>query len=156
MPYLFRNNFFDYGFAMTREPIARAISEYRFRAGRRYSRGQRIPAFPAWWVRTRRAYDKNPFVLDNHIRPQVEFLCQSLAKKFDVFRFEDGVISNVEKVFRELDVSHVDLGIHTHRATDMPIDIDEATFDSLTSFYSEDIAQFGYDKDEMKTRYLGN
>lgn len=152
--YLFGAAFFDYGFAIVRDPIARAISEYRFRAAPRLANGQHVAEFPQWWRRTRQRYARNPFILDNHIRPQAEFLSRGIAKRFDVFHFEDGLLANLARVFETLDTPFRDLGIHTHRVDDVAVHLDEATFESLVVFYAADIKEFGYDVNVLRDRHL--
>lgn len=152
--HLFRPKFFDYGFAIIRDPVARIISEYRFRAEPRRAKAQRVPEFPDWWRRTRQRYACNPFILDNHIRPQAEFVAPELARRFDVFHFEQGLLANLEMVFEALDVPFVDLGIHTHRAAGIPVTLNRATFDSIISFYDVDIKAFGFSVDVLRDRHL--
>ena len=155
LSYLFQPESFDYGFTVTRDPVARAISEYKFRAGRRYVRGLHVPDFSTWWTKTRKAYQKNPFILDNHIRPQVEFLAPTLSRNFDIFKFEDGVLNNLAKVFKKMNIPFTDLNIHTHKAQNVPIQLDEATFENLVKFYTEDIHRLGYCVKEMQKKHLG-
>lgn len=86
------DNPFDYVFMTVRHPIERMKSEYRFRASStRWSRVRhRIPVpvrFDSWLMRTLRAYRDDPFVYDNHVRPQHEFS----AFGAEVFRLEDGL-----------------------------------------------------------------
>ena len=154
LQYLFGVEFFDYGFAIVRDPVARAISEYRFRAAPRLVKGQKIAEFPQWWRRTRQRYARNPFILDNHIRPQAEFISTEIAKRFDVFHFEEGLLANLERVFQMLDVPFCDLGIHTHRVDKIPVNMDKSTFENLVEFYDADIKEFGYDMDILRERHL--
>ncbi len=152
--YLFRPKFFDYAFTIVRDPVARAVSEYKFRAGPLHAKGRRIPTFPAWWQRTRKAYASNPYVADNHLRPQMEFITPRIAARFDVFRFEDGLLYVLEQAFAVMGVPFRDLDIHTHRSEPLPIEIDEATFNSLLSFYARDINELGYDHATLRDRHL--
>ncbi|MHC0054799.1 sulfotransferase family 2 domain-containing protein [Actibacterium sp. D379-3] len=94
--------FYDHGFATLRDPLARLISEYRYRsktykpfkqslhrliapAGVKRAeatritvgRGKIVADFDRWVPRIFRAYAKDPYLLDNHIRPQVEFVAPS-------------------------------------------------------------------------------
>ena len=83
---------FDYVFMTVREPIARLKSEFHYRtrgAGRGSAfRQLRVPiSFDAWVRWTLARYRKDPYVWDNHVRPQHEFL----AFGAEVFRLEDGL-----------------------------------------------------------------
>lgn len=72
-----------YVFATVREPLARIVSEYRMRA-----RGHAdFPRLPAWLDQSLKRYQEDRYVLENHLRPQVEFLIPGC----DVFRQEDGI-----------------------------------------------------------------
>ncbi len=75
--------FYNKGFCVIRHPIARLVSEYRWRQ----TLDQASLPFDPWVRRQIAAYAQNPYVLDNHMRPQHEFI----GKKIKVFRFEDGI-----------------------------------------------------------------
>jgi uncharacterized caspase-like protein len=85
---LIRAGFYDHGFAILRDPVARLVSEYRYRAGQvRRRTDKAMPPFGAWVGRSFRRYDRDPYVLDNHIRPQTEFVVPGLQ----LFAFEAGL-----------------------------------------------------------------
>lgn len=101
---LFPDGFFSHAFMVVRHPVDRIISEYKyrlkiaqtFRAPRTIKIFERrfvthregIPgSFTKWLKRSLRRRQLDPFVLDNHIRPQVEFEAFNPI----VYRFEDGV-----------------------------------------------------------------
>lgn len=90
---LFAPNLFDASFAVLRDPVARLLSEYRWRAskprgtalkrhpGLRRRLSRLHPAlrgadlsFDAWVPVIFDAWLADPYVLDNHIRPQAEFV----------------------------------------------------------------------------------
>ncbi|SLN38471.1 Sulfotransferase family protein [Roseivivax jejudonensis] len=106
--------FFDASFAILRDPMARLMSEYRWRASRRGYVIQRDPprvtkmlrkvskrlgrkrlVFDEWVALTLDGYGRDPWIYDNHIRPQTEFV----AEGDTLFRFEDGL----EPVYRWID-----------------------------------------------------
>ena len=64
-------NSFDAVFTILRDPISRLQSEYRWRM--EHGSGPQME-FNAWVTRMFRAYYRNRFVLDNHIRPQRQFI----------------------------------------------------------------------------------
>lgn len=70
-------------FTVIRNPLDRAISEYFWRR----THFKLDMDFETWLTTQFAAYHNNPFVLDNHIRPQSQFICRG-AK---VFRLEDGL-----------------------------------------------------------------
>ena len=77
------DGFFDASFAVLRDPVARMVSEYKYRHDR-YD-GQRD--FPAWVRAAFDAYGRDGYVYDNHIRPQAEFLRPGMV----LFRLEAGM-----------------------------------------------------------------
>ncbi|MFZ3583818.1 sulfotransferase family 2 domain-containing protein [Loktanella sp. DJP18] len=95
--------FYDKGFCVVRHPIARLVSEYRWRQ----TLNQADLPFDGWVRRQIAAYAKDPYVLDNHIRPQHEFI----GKKIKVFRFEEGMDVILGKMSR---VTGLTLNPKTH------------------------------------------
>lgn len=81
----FRIQRFTAVFTVVREPLARFRSEYSMRNRRNLDVS--AAATEAWTDTVLQKYRKDPFVLDNHIRPQTEFL---LARSL-VHRLEDGL-----------------------------------------------------------------
>mgnify|MGYP000329422055 CR=1 FL=1 len=83
---------FDYVFMTVREPLGRMKSEFRYRLrqdrGARVARRLNMPLrFDRWLTHSLRQYQRDPFMLDNHMRPQHEFV----ALGAEVFRLEDGL-----------------------------------------------------------------
>lgn len=70
-------------FMTVRDPVSRLISEYRMRAALHDGPSD---DFDTWLDNVLRYYAGDPFMLDNHIRPQAEFWLPGCA----VFRQEDG------------------------------------------------------------------
>lgn len=103
----------DAWFAVLRDPVDRLVSEYRFRLRRRAGGHALDPRiwFGRWPVKVGRrhlrltftewvdvvfsAYARDPYVNDNHIRPQADFVCEGMR----LFAFERGL----EQVFRWID-----------------------------------------------------
>ncbi|MCV2894094.1 sulfotransferase family protein [Lentibacter sp. XHP0401] len=85
-------------FAVIRDPLERMVSEYRYRRAQVLKKGKReMPPFERWAKRAMRLYGENAYFLDNHIRPQAEFV----RPQTKLFRFEDGlkaVTSWLEKI----------------------------------------------------------
>jgi hypothetical protein len=71
----------DYMFMTVRHPLARLVSEYRMR--RRVAE-EALP-LDAWVESTFDHYARNPYLHDNHIRPQSAFLIPGC----EVFKLED-------------------------------------------------------------------
>ena len=84
---LFPDGFCDHAFTVLRDPVARLQSEYRYRIGHAENRGVAIAPFDDWVRVVFRRFRKNPSMLDNHIRPQAEFVTPGMR----LFRLEDGL-----------------------------------------------------------------
>ena len=80
----------DYSFTIFRDPVARMISEYRWRIKHPLA----MNGFDLWYQAIRQEFKKYKYLLDNHIRSQVDFLIPDL----NVFRFED----SLELALREM------------------------------------------------------
>lgn len=84
---LFGKAFCDFSFAVLRDPVARFQSEYRHRAKRAEEAGREIQPFDIWAPHVlKRALD-DPFLFDNHLRPQSEFVVPDMR----LFRLENGL-----------------------------------------------------------------
>lgn len=87
---------FDLVFVTVRDPKSRLESEYRFRMQglRQAFPGKPMPPFSVWSMHFLQEARKNPFVLDNHLRPQSEFILPGAR----VFKYEDGLASCLMEV----------------------------------------------------------
>ncbi|MEL6957340.1 MAG: sulfotransferase family 2 domain-containing protein [Pseudomonadota bacterium] len=75
--------FIDVSFTIVRDPMARLMSEYRYRC----DRDEIAVPFNDWAMERMRCLLKNPMLDDNHIRPQTDFLRWNML----IFRYEDGL-----------------------------------------------------------------
>lgn len=92
---LFGDDFFDYAFMIVRNPYDRIVSEYRMRAAEAIQGfwGE-APTFSQWLESSLKLQQRDPWCLDNHLRPQWEFVGSGV----DVFKFEDGLENIVRRV----------------------------------------------------------
>lgn len=128
-------------FCLVRHPLRRFESEYRFRRVSNHPLAQDgIDAFAR--IALHRFETRNPFVLDNHIRPQVDFPWRDCA----VYRLEDGIDPALAAVSTRLPEP---LKIAPHRAMatkpETAAGPSEDTLAALTRFYRADFDAFGYD-----------
>ena len=142
---LFQLDRFTLIFMVVRDPLTRLQSEYLWR-----QRGEDFAvdgsSVQRWVSRSLRRYRRNPFLFDNHLRPQAEFRVRT-AK---VFRFEDGL----DHVVRELNRTG-DLGLDTNvprtreghtttRYASRDVELTPRTMRMAREFYEEDFEVFGY------------
>lgn len=142
--HLVGENFFDHAYAIVRDPTARILSEYRLR--RRLNRQNfwgDAESFPIWLDNQRAALASNPFLLDNHLRSQWEFL----SDRVRVFRFEDGLANTMQSMATEaglpFDVSNVGHELATSDSENpVVLDLRERTI--ISEMYEKDYALLNY------------
>lgn len=89
---------FDAVFMTVRDPLARFRSEYAMRNPT--LEAATVAGVEEWFERTVRTYATNPFVHDNHLRPQAEFLLPHAH----VYRLEDGLDAAMADLNRRHDL----------------------------------------------------
>lgn len=140
---LFSDGFFDYVFTIVRDPYGRIESEYKLRwvnGQQGFWRGSE--EFPQWLESQIDAARHNKFVLDNHIRRQVDFLGSDVK----VFRFEDGIDSIVAKIVAATGLpAPKEIGRHYDSAAfPKPLVWDLQDRLKVNEFYAEDFKNLGY------------
>jgi hypothetical protein len=150
---LFRQKIFDYVFAVVRHPYSRALSSYMM-----HKMGQapdsmhlsREVGFSEWVFRALAVADRDPYVLDNHLRPQHEFITTNV----ELFRFEDGLSSVIKAVGGKLGLTLNGPLPHLKKAPDVTVRVGQQALERLREFYKADFLEFGYD-DNIE-RFLAN
>ena len=143
----------DAWFAILRDPVERLISEYRFRLRRSAGlhaldpriwfgrwpvkvdgRSRRL-TFEEWVEAVLSACEVNPFVNDNHIRPQSDFVCEDMT----LFVFERGL----QQVFEWIDQqtgTRRSLGqFQAKRGAGPSPEVSEYTRRRILAFYADDV-----------------
>lgn len=134
----------DFSFLISRNPLDRIVSEYRFRQ----THFGEERSFENWVDSVFHHYRKNPFYLDNHIRPQVDFLLDEAR----VFRLEDGLNNLFREVSQKLnfDVKKENFQrINESHASE--VFVSEVTLNKITSFYEADFKQLKYRVDDSES-----
>lgn len=140
----FRLKRFDAIFAVVRDPVARFRSEYVMR--HKTDLSTNAATVEAWAEESFSRFEKNPFVHDNHIRPQVEFL----VPRIRVYRLEDGL----DAALADLDERY-DLGVPTEVArvrtsektrgiSSRDVEVSATLDERIRTFYAADVERFGY------------
>ncbi|GAA1710134.1 hypothetical protein GCM10009809_03100 [Isoptericola hypogeus] len=148
---LLRLDRFDAIFTIVREPLARFRSEYSMRAKTRLEDGTRhldtsAAAVEHWATKVMKRYLKDPYVHDNHLRPQSEFVVPGSL----VHRLEDGMgqlMTRLNQAY-ELDlpdmVEKVRTSEHVSGVASSDVELSPALESRLRDFYADDFANFGY------------
>jgi hypothetical protein len=135
---------FDVVFLLVRDPLARFRSEYAMR-------NQKDPRTDAatveqWGMRTLDAYATNPWIRDNHLRPQAEFLVEGA----EVFRLEDGMSNVVARLNAEHALglgTEIPHAMHSRRRSGISsssVELSPRLEQRLREFYAADFEAFGY------------
>jgi len=141
---LFELHRFEAVFMTVRDPVARFRSEYAMRDPEHVTAD--AARVEAWAEKAFLRYAADPFVWDNHLRPQAEFYVPGCT----VYRLEDGLDAAVRDLNERWDLGLVedvprvmDRAAASGRASsDVPVGA--ALEARLRACYSEDFARFGY------------
>ncbi|MCK9795020.1 sulfotransferase family protein [Isoptericola sp. 4D.3] len=141
---IFRLRRFDAVFAVVRDPVARFRSEYVMRHKQELTTN--ADAVEAWAEERFEKFASNPYVHDNHIRPQVEFL----VKQAHVYRLEDGLDAAVADLNARHDlglpseVARVRTSERTRGISSKDVEVSASLEARLEEFYADDFRRFGY------------
>lgn len=144
---LFGDGFFHHVFMTVRNPYTRIVSEYRMRAVlAKQGFWQAWPTFSQWLETHLDLAAKDPFILDNHLRPQWHFLGSGV----EVMKFEMGLPAIVARMANVIGVEPPSTLPHVHRTADQGPEVRFDRVDRLRvrEFYARDFEEFGYDPDD--------
>lgn len=134
-------DFFDLALAVVRNPYDRIASEYRMQAEIAQKGFWKKPrSFSAWLEEHLEKQRHNRFHLDNHLRPQWEFISNNV----EIFRFEDGLAAPIARLSQVLGVPTPDTPPHKLRTHHPPIEWDITDRLRVQEHYAQDFDYFGY------------
>lgn len=148
LDYLFSKDFFDFTFAVVRHPLDRILSEYRMRTAVKAREGQAIPDVSRWIQSMLSRYSGNSYMLDNHLRPQIEFVkgCTKVYKLESDLPAMYGDLTAVTGAQitppREIVGQSATVG--------STLSITKQTLDLVCEFYRGDFEEFGYEPSDSK------
>lgn len=150
LAYLFDSAFFDYSFAVVRNPYWRLLSEYNYRMSQRGRREKifPMPSFGRWVTSTLRKYEKDNYLFSNHIRPQNEFV----FPQTEVFRLEEGLDALEARLAQVLGAPLPAAIARSNRSSSVVDTIDARTAAMIYDFYVKDFETFGYERDTFTRR----
>ena len=131
---------FDYVFMTVRHPLARIVSEYGMRAR---GEGSKPPGIGPWLDQMFSRFMEDPYVAENHIRPQSAFWLPNC----EVFRMEDGygeaLVARLEEKL-DTELEHRTIGrFNMGGAGAAGVDV-AAIEGRVRQFYRGDYVAFGY------------
>ena len=133
--------FVDLAFTIVRNPFDRLASEYRMRI----QEPQHDLSFDEWVLRTLRRYRRNPFINDNHVRPQHEFLMPGVRQ----FRFEAAPFQAICDAMAEFGVAPPADIPWERRAAHLPLTMTPETARSIVAFYAADFEALCYSWEDL-------
>lgn len=127
-------------FTTVREPLARIVSEYRMRAR---AEEDILPLAP-WLDLQMKRYMNDPYHMENHLRPQVEFLIPGCEVFRQEERFGEKLAARIEEKL-QLNLEHRNFPYHKP-AGEKPVPPEqiEAIRPRIRQIYWQDYAAFGY------------
>ena len=137
---------FDAVLALVRHPYFRLKSEFYWQR----AQGMSQLAPRAWWENTQNQHRDNPYVFDNHIRPQSDFLVG--AERLEIFKLEENGPQNaLESLQRHAPGkgvrSYFDIGRRRSKKSPYDSAIEDAFAEirsDIEDFYSIDMTRLEY------------
>ena len=102
-----------------------------------------MPDINNWIENTFKNYAENNFILDNHIRPQGEFLIPGM----DVMKLEDGMDAIFARISEALGIDKMPVAAHANKSTEMNLTVSRNSKDLVRDFYKSDLEYFNYSPD---------
>tara|TARA_R110002167_G_scaffold216155_1_gene420979 strand:+ start:1443 stop:2201 length:759 start_codon:yes stop_codon:yes gene_type:complete len=132
-------SFYSFSLTIVRNPFERLASEY---AWREKVSDTPISEFNTWVRETLIRYKKNPYIYDNHIRPQVDFV----GPRVKVFKLEDGLNPAAKMAFRRLGLTYRKPETpHVRKSDHKLITIEHSILEDIRAFYAADFEAYEYD-----------
>ena len=88
----------DHAFTIVRHPFERAKSDYKW-GFRNVHKTNNIPYIDEWITTMIRNYENNPYIFDNHIRPQIEFIGEKIT---NVYHYESGLDEILQNILTKM------------------------------------------------------
>lgn len=138
---LLGEDFFNLSVTVVRNPYDRVASEYRMQAQiARQGFWKSAPDFSTWLEENLSRQTREPFHLDNHLRPQWEFI----GNEVEVFRLEDGLAAPLARLAEVLGLAPPETPPHELRGEPQDIAWDVADRIRVQTHYAKDFERFGY------------
>lgn len=134
-------------FMMVRHPYDRFRSEYAY-----INKGNCDPfavTVEAWACKVLKAYSKNHFVYDNHLRPQYEFYIPGTI----VYKLENGFNKTIQDLAAKYKIEFVDKELREMSRekesgfSSSEVELNDSVKNMLNIIYHQDFVQFGYKRE---------
>ncbi|MEJ1160336.1 sulfotransferase family 2 domain-containing protein [Prosthecomicrobium sp. N25] len=138
--HLFADGYFDLRVTVVRHPVDRILSEYRMHMRSVLAAGVAIPDFAIWLDFFLRRSREEPYVKDNHLRPQVNFV----EPGTEVFRYEDGLAPVISRISEVLGLPRPPSADRVNVGADVRADVGPDCLARIRNHYAADFERFGY------------
>ena len=122
--------FYDASFAVVRDPVARMLSEYRYRL----ERGDVSRPFDGWARIALERVKETERLFDNHVRPQADFLTPDMI----LFRLEDGLDPVYDWIDEVTGTSTGNRDIWEKKSPKTKIDVADDLLADIQAYYAAD------------------
>jgi len=98
-------------------------------------------------------YKNNPFILDNHLRPQYEFIDENV----EIFKFEDGIENILKHLGKKFNIRVPEkIDVKNRSKRDREVNFSLEALEKVNKFYHQDFLLFKYKKvgKELKIKNL--
>ena len=135
-------------FMMVRHPLDRIVSEYNFRMKIAKVEKKKSVEINTWINETIQAYSSDPYIHDNHLRPQWHFLLDNCK----IFKLEDSMNSKwVESVEKYCNIKFSIREVKVFFSSGLPTrdigsKLSRETSNLIYKFYEKDFEIFKYQK----------
>lgn len=138
---IFNGVFWDYSFAIVRNPYDRIESEYFYRTKSAIKEYGKRPGFSKWVLNNIANVKKNPYHLDNHLQPQ----CYFIEEGTEVFYFEDGFPYIMNSLIEKLHLINVYEDKKKNASERKPVEWSIEARLAVNEFYVQDFQLFDYE-----------
>lgn len=133
---------FDYTFSVVRNPYKKLESEYFYETHSYVKKGFQRPDFSSWAIQQIIQYQDNAFHLDNHFRPQTDFLDEAI----EVFKLESGLDFIIGEIAKKIAVLAPPSIAHKNVSVKEPIQWSSELLSLFNKVYENDFADLKYEK----------
>lgn len=151
---MFGADYFDFVFAIVRDPYKRLESEFKMRTERLADVIVQKGRFKPWLDYVLNKAKADPFFLDGHMIPQWEYLSDNCT----IYRFEDGIEGIIKDVAEKTGLPLPEKTPHYRDSSDFKVEINWESngIMAVNQKYRADFEQLGYPMREpnFKTRMI--
>jgi hypothetical protein len=144
LEYLGLEKLIDISIAVTRNPLDRLYSEFKYRTSSRSRFTRHFLDFDSFVYYVYRGYKKDSTLFSNHIKPQVDFILDDTI----IYKLEDGLELLLSDLKNKFSVANFgEIGFY-NRSEQKKIYISNQTYKLVSEMYQKDYEAFGYKLDE--------